>query len=410
MKTVVSLYEELEDARDVVEDLVDMGINRDNISLVARDVEETYGTYLEDDYEHTEREEVGEAAAGGAVGGAVVGGLAGVLVGLGAFAIPGIGPVIAAGPIAAGLTGAAVGAVTGGVLSALVEWGIPEEEAEYYAEGIRRGGTLVAARTAEERVDDVVDVMEAYDPVDVEERVAYWRSEEDWTGYDPEADPYGPDEISAYRERQRAWQGDWTGDEGAYTTERAAGTDDDFAAYEPQYRQHYDRSLVATGYTYNQYLPAYRYGYNLATDSRYQDRNWTDVQAEAREGWEDYNEGTWQEFKDAVRHGWEQVKDAVGADEDRFGRMDEDEYAQYRASYEEHYDEYYTDTDYSYDSYDTAYRYGYSLATYPRYRDYDWTEVQMDARERWEDDHEGTWEEFKEAVRHGWQEAKRAVS
>lgn len=311
MKTVVSLYDNIEDARDVVEDLVDEGINRDNISLVARDVEGTYGSYLESDYERAEGEEVGEAATGGAVGGAVVGGLTGVLVGLGAFAIPGIGPVIAAGPIAAGLTGAAVGAVTGGVLSALVEWGIPEEEAEYYAEGIRRGGTLVAARVADERADAVVDVMEAYDPVDIEKRVSYWRSEEEWTGYDAEADPYGPEEISEYRRRQQTWQHGMEGDDVGGFEAGQAPASDQFESFEPRFREHYDTALVTTGYTYNQYRPAYRYGYNLATDSRYQDRSWDEIETDARYGWEDYNQGTWEDFKDAVRHGWEEVKRTV---------------------------------------------------------------------------------------------------
>ena len=65
------------------------------------------------------------------------------------LAIPGIGPVIAAGPLAAGLLGAATGAVaggaTGGIVGGLLNMGVPEEEAHYYAEGLRRGGTLVSA-------------------------------------------------------------------------------------------------------------------------------------------------------------------------------------------------------------------------------------------------------------------------
>src|SRR5690606_26415866 len=67
MKTVVSLYDNIEDARDVVEDLVDAGLNREDISLVARDVEGQYGTYLEEGYAEGGGEEVGEAAAGGAL-------------------------------------------------------------------------------------------------------------------------------------------------------------------------------------------------------------------------------------------------------------------------------------------------------------------------------------------------------
>lgn len=307
MKTVVSLYDSIEDARDVVEDLVDAGIARDDISLVARDVEGQYGSYLEEGYAEAEGEDVGEAAAGGAMGGAVVGGLTGILVGLGAFAIPGIGPVIAAGPLVAGLTGAAVGAVTGGILSALVEWGIPEEEAGYYAESVRRGSTLVAARVMEDRVDDVVEIMEEYDPVDIERRVAYWRSEEDWSGYDAEADPYGPDEIASYRRRHETWEQDWTGDEMDVDRYRAGMYDTTL----PDYHTHYETNLAMSGYSYNQFLPAYRYGHNLAGDPRYADRSWNEIEMDARRGWEDYNEGTWEQFKDAVRHAWEEAKRAV---------------------------------------------------------------------------------------------------
>lgn len=159
MKTVVALYDEIEDARHAIEELVDSGIARDDISLIARDVDNQYSRSIDGD---ETADNMGEAAIVGATSGAVVGGLSGVLVGLGALAIPGIGPVVAAGPVIAGLTGAGIGAVAGGILGALVGWGIPEEEAEYYAEGIRRGGTLVAVRVSDDRADDVIDVLEDY--------------------------------------------------------------------------------------------------------------------------------------------------------------------------------------------------------------------------------------------------------
>ena len=219
MKTVVGVYDNIVDARDVVEDLVDAGIPRDDISLVARDVKGEYGTYLEDydeDADYDTGDDVAEGAAGGAVGGAVVGGLIGVLVGLGAFAIPGLGPVIAAGPIAAGLAGAGVGAVTGGLLGALIEWGIPEEQAEYYTESVRRGSTLVAVRVAETEVDDVVDIMNDYNAVDIERRAEYWREEEDWTGYEAEAEPYSAEQIDTFRERRSDWDYDYDYDEDEY--------------------------------------------------------------------------------------------------------------------------------------------------------------------------------------------------
>jgi len=299
MKTVVGVYDDIEDARDVVEDLVDAGIPRDDVSLVTRDVTGEYGTYLE---EHGEGE-TAEAAAGGAVGGAVVGGLTGVLVGLGAFALPGLGPVIAAGPIAAGLAGAGIGAVTGSLLGALVEWGIPEEEAEYYAESVRRGSVLVAARVADTEADDAVAIMNDYDAVDIERRAEYWREEEDWEGYDVESEPYDASQIAAYREREAEWdyedEDDWDLDL------------PDFEDLEHLFEEDYEKNYAIGNYTYSQFVPAYRYGYNLAADPRYHDWDWSRVEPVARERWEEQNEDTWEEFKDAIRHGWNEVKEAL---------------------------------------------------------------------------------------------------
>lgn len=320
MRTVVALYDDIVNARAAVEDVVDAGVPRDDVSLIARDVENKYSRELEQDYD--EGDKVGEGAAVGATGGAVMGGLAGVLVGLGALAIPGIGPVVAAGPIAAGLTGAGIGAVTGGLIGALAGWGIPEEEAEYYAEGLRRGGTLVAVRIDDERAEDVVDIMEDHDPVDVERRAAYWRSEDDWTGYDPQAEPYDAQQLSSYRERRTSWESEYDYDDmsggrvrthsgvasgyGATGTER--GTFDD---YDDDFRRHYDSTFATTSYGYDRYQPAYRYGYTLANDRRYQDTAWNSVEPTVQRRWEETNEGTWDEFKDAVRHGWERAKRAV---------------------------------------------------------------------------------------------------
>ena len=131
-KTIVALYDEFANARQAVEALVDAGFERDDISMVASDASGEYAEYVNEDV----------TAEEGAGFGAVVG----ALVGLGVALIPGIGPVLAAGPLAAALMagiGAAAGAVTGGIVAALVDFGVPEDHAQYYAEGVRRGGTLV---------------------------------------------------------------------------------------------------------------------------------------------------------------------------------------------------------------------------------------------------------------------------
>jgi uncharacterized protein (TIGR02271 family) len=73
-------------------------------------------------------------------------------------------------------------------------------------------------------------------------------------------------------------------------------------------RSHYDTSFSKSGYEYDQYRPAYRYGQDLAGFEDYQGRDWRDVEPDARQRWEERNPGTWEEFKDAVRHGWNQIR------------------------------------------------------------------------------------------------------
>lgn len=96
--------------------------------------------------------------------GGALGGIAGLLAGAGALLIPGVGPIIAAGPIAATLTGV----VTGGIAGSLVDYGIPEARGEYYEEQVRQGGILLTVRAGNEQVDDAASVMRRYGAEDVE--------------------------------------------------------------------------------------------------------------------------------------------------------------------------------------------------------------------------------------------------
>jgi len=67
-----------------------------------------------------------------------------------------------------------------------------------------------------------------------------------------------------------------------------------------------------TNYTYDQYLPAYRYGYDLAVNERFRDyTDWNSVETDARRYWEERNPGTWERFKNAVQHAWQEVKESV---------------------------------------------------------------------------------------------------
>jgi hypothetical protein len=107
-------------------------------------------------------------------------------------------PVVAAGWLASTAVGAAAGAATGGIVGALTEAGVSKEEAPLYAEGVRRGGTLVSARVADSdraRFDSILNQSS----VNLRDRSAAWQKS-GWQSFDPSSEPYGAEEVR--RERQ----------------------------------------------------------------------------------------------------------------------------------------------------------------------------------------------------------------
>jgi hypothetical protein len=143
-----------------------------------------------------------EGAATGAGIGATAGGVVGLLTGLGLLAIPGVGPVVAAGWLVATAAGAAVGGTAGGIIGALTQAGTSQEDAYLYAEGVRRGGTLVSARVADAdraRYEAVLDRSS----VNLRDRGAAWRKA-GWQNFDPNAAPYTVEQIRRERELYRS--------------------------------------------------------------------------------------------------------------------------------------------------------------------------------------------------------------
>lgn len=195
--TIVGLFDTFPAAQSAVQDLVSTGIPREEISLTSNNATGEHA--LEGHGNHA-----GSGAATGAGIGAVVGGIGGVLAGIGMLAIPGIGPILAAGPIAAALAGAGIGAVAGGLLGALVGMGIPEEDAHAYAEGVRRGGTLVTVAADDAQAGPVSDILNRHGAVDVDTRAAEWRGR-GWGGFRHDAQPLTGEDI--VREREYAAEG-----------------------------------------------------------------------------------------------------------------------------------------------------------------------------------------------------------
>lgn len=194
MTQVTHVYDDASTAREVVSALEDAGFTSSEISIVKQKGDGVSTTTSNDD---------NDGAMTGATIGLVAGTGAGLLASLGVLAIPGIGPLVAAGVLATTLATAAAGTVTGGLLGALVDYGVSPEHADVYAENVRRGGTLVSVKADSDRLSDAEEIMREYDPVDIGARGDTYR-QEGWTRYDPDAPGYTDQEANLERDRYRA--------------------------------------------------------------------------------------------------------------------------------------------------------------------------------------------------------------
>jgi len=140
-KSALCLAGSVSQAEQIVNRLKDAGFSSNAISALLPDKEGTR------DFAHEKGTKAPEGAATGAGSGVVLGGALGWLAGIGALAIPGVGPFVAAGPILAALSGAAVGGTVGGIAGALIGLGIPEYEAKRYEGKIKEGNVLISVHT-----------------------------------------------------------------------------------------------------------------------------------------------------------------------------------------------------------------------------------------------------------------------
>jgi hypothetical protein len=338
-KTIVGSFDNFEEAQEVFRDLQQCGFSRDDVSIIANNatgqLSGTAGGGLPPDAPAT-MSDTGAGAATGAAAGGVLGGAAGLVVGLMGLAIPGIGPIVAAGPLAAALAGAGVGAVAGGLIGGLTGAGVSEEDAGYYAEAVRRGGALVTVRADDARAEEAARIMRTHGAVDIERRAEQWR-QEGWTGHDPSAAPYTVEQLerqrAVYRGSLGVTAGENVGTAAQMRSASAATTGSGLQDLPPRnWDEHRDLFRSHHGETYGgttgfeEYEPAYRYGWDIGGSDRYRGRTWNEIEPELRSDWERrYPEGGgWERFKAAVRRGWERTKDvaetAMPGDADRDGR------------------------------------------------------------------------------------------
>lgn len=200
-KTITRLFDSYQDASKAVTELEQLGIRHDDLSIMANKGVGDHGDA--GDHAVTDVNDHGDVSRGVSTG-AVVGGVGGLLAGLGLLAIPGLGPIVAAGWLAstvagAGL-GAAGGAATGGIVGALKEAGHSDDDAQVYAEGVRRGGTLVSARVPDDLETQAEAVLQRNRSVDATTRGSAYR-ESGWSSYDQTAPAYSQDEMAGERDR-----------------------------------------------------------------------------------------------------------------------------------------------------------------------------------------------------------------
>jgi hypothetical protein len=183
------------DAAAAVRELEASGVPHADISIVANNI-------VPVDRDERTSNVAGDAGKGAGVG-AAVGGGAGLLTGLGLMAIPGVGPVVAAGWLIATAVGAAAGAIAGGavggMIGALTASGVSEDDANVYAEGVRRGGTLVTAHVDDQRVSQAREILQRSRSVDLNARRNAYR-QAGWSRFDEAAPAYRDEQVR--RERQ----------------------------------------------------------------------------------------------------------------------------------------------------------------------------------------------------------------
>jgi len=397
-KTVVALYDSFSDAEQVRRDLVDEGFSQGAISLISHDVTG------------------GDTLAGGDTT----------------------------------------------LVDRLTDMEVPWDEAEYYAEGVRRGGALVTVRAEDDEVDLAVDIMERYVSVDVEQRSAQWR-EGGWTGYDQDAAPYTTEGIDRERDLYAAGSADTglttdrdiaadydtvsdrdvvadrdvatdygaTADRGATTDRYTVGAGDQETVEVVEEELQVGKRQVERGgvrvHTHVTERPVeeqVRLREEHATvERRPVDRPATEADLDAfREETIEVTETVeepvvskrarvveevviskeiserTETVRDTVRRTDVDVEDLEGG-QVRGGR----DFEAYDADFRRDYETSFADRGYAYEDYAPAYRYGHDLATHDYYRGRNWEEIEPEARRDWEERNTGTWDEFKDAVRRGWE-------
>lgn len=287
-RTAIGVFEPIE-AERVLDELVKEGFGTDGISVLSHD-----------EVEKPESAELPEASEG------LFGAYAEYLVDLRGSHLRGIGTAVLAGPIAEKVEQGEE-AEGDSLLAALIDEGVPASTASAYCEGVRRGGALVAIRVPDEDLPSALDVLKRHHARITAERKAYANEHREAAAPRREGVERASGDVS-----MPVMDEDIDDDEeeeeeihAKIVEPKANDSAPGFEEREATYREHF-RQMGPTGGTYEQYSPAYRYGYSLR--HRVADKSeWSAVEPHAKNEWEAHNPNTWERVKMHVRTAWEKA-------------------------------------------------------------------------------------------------------
>jgi uncharacterized protein (TIGR02271 family) len=301
--------------------------------------------------------------------------------------------------------------------------GVPDEEAGYYAEGVRRGGTLITVSAADEWADKAADIMRRYEVVDIDARVDHWRSQ-GWTGYDPDATAYTSEQTTTERK-------DYPAEKTA--TQRTA--DDQVSVPVTEEELKVGKRVVRSGGIRVHSRVTERpveetvalREEHVSVERRPVNRPVSDAERAAA-----FKEGVieTEEFreeavvskearvveevvvgKQATRHE-EKVQDTVRRTDVEIEQLGDrnlsgaSDTVDYTDDFRKHYETNYANRGDSFDNHRKAYEYGYSLNHDSRYQNKDWSTIESQIQNDWEGENPNTWNSFKDSVRYGWEKLK----
>lgn len=437
-KTVVGYFDNFRQAENAVDELTRDGFRREDISIIANQ-EARRSTTRVSGSDKAGESDAGTGAAVGATTGAVVGGAAGLIASLAGLTIPVVGPILAAGPIVAMLSGAGVGAVAGGLIGALVNLGVPEEEARVYEEAVKRGGTLVTLKAEDARAQAAADIMNRHGAVDIKQRATQWRQGQPAAA----AAPYGTATAgSTTTTRSNTMQGNQHTNQDTeknfqakdYEQNRKEGEEIRVPVVEEELRVG-KREVETGGVRVEQKVTEkpVREEIELHEEKVNVQRRPADrpaTAADIRQPGEQSFEVRETREEAVVQKGARVVEDVVvskeGRDrtqmvEDKVRRKDvevheisgghrgDSDYSMYENDFRTYHTRNFANTGSTYDQWSPAYRYGHSLAGDQRYRGKDWNTFESDARRDWESRNPGTWDRMKDAVRYGWERVRQGA-